>query len=130
MGKRTTSHLSRRERQIMDIIYKRGLATAAEIHAEMADAPSYSTVRTILKVLKEKGHVRHKQDGPRYVYHPTTSPERAKRSALQQLLTTFFDGSIERAMETMIDMSSSKMSSEDFDRLSHLIDKAKSGENP
>lgn len=112
----------------MDIVYRCGSATAAEIRGELADPPSYSTVRTLLRVLVEKGHLKHKQDGPRYVYSPTLSAERAKRSALKQLLTTFFDGSASQAMATLIDMSSSKLSSEELQQLTQLIEEAKQGE--
>lgn len=82
MGKSSHSALSRRERQIMDIIYSLGRATAGEIHRELADRPSYSTVRTLLRVLEEKGHLTHESDGPRYVYSPCVSAEKAKRSAI------------------------------------------------
>ncbi|WP_145373912.1 BlaI/MecI/CopY family transcriptional regulator [Symmachiella dynata] len=122
------AQLSRRERQIMDIVYRRGSATAAEIRAELADPPSYSTVRTLLRVLLEKGHLKHKQDGPRYVYSPTLSAEKARRSALKQVLTTFFDGSAEKAMATLIDMSSAKLSQQDLNQLAQLIEHAKQGE--
>lgn len=128
MARKTLTNLSRRERQIMDIVYRCGSATAAEIRGELADPPSYSTVRTLLRVLVEKGHLKHKQDGPRYVYSPTLSAERAKRSALKQLLTTFFDGSASQAMATLIDMSSSKLSSEELQQLTQLIEEAKQGE--
>lgn len=128
MARKTLTNLSRRERQIMDIVYRCGSATAAEIRGELADPPSYSTVRTLLRVLVEKGHLKHKQDGPRYVYSPTLSAERAKRSALKQLLTTFFDGSAPQAMATLIDMSSSKLSSEELQQLTQLIEEAKQGE--
>jgi BlaI family penicillinase repressor len=122
--------LSRRERQIMGIIYRRGQATAAEIREEMPDAPSDSTVRTLLRVLVAKGHVRQRFDGPRYVYSPKVPAERAKRSALRQLLATFFDGSAAGAMATLIDMSSSKLAPEELDRLARLIEDAKKGEKP
>ncbi|TWU12647.1 Penicillinase repressor [Symmachiella macrocystis] len=112
----------------MDIVYRRGSSTAAEIRAELADPPSYSTVRTLLRVLLEKGHLKHKQDGPRYVYSPTLSAEKARRSALKQLLTTFFDGSAEKAMATLIDMSSAKLSQQDLNQLAQLIEHAKQGE--
>tara|TARA_R110002096_G_scaffold147361_2_gene307169 strand:+ start:917 stop:1261 length:345 start_codon:yes stop_codon:yes gene_type:complete len=112
----------------MDIVYRRSSATAAEIRAELADPPSYSTVRTLLRVLLEKGHLKHKQDGPRYVYSPTLSAEKARRSALKQVLTTFFDGSAEKAMATLIDMSSAKLSQQDLNQLAQLIEHAKQGE--
>lgn len=120
--------LSRRERQIMAIVYRRGQATAAQIREEMPDAPSDSTVRTLLRVLVAKGHLRQRFDGPRYVYSPKVSVERAKRSALRQLLTTFFDGSAANAMATLIDMSSSKLAPEELERLARLIEELKKGE--
>src|SRR3954466_11091420 len=88
--------LSRRERQIMEVIYRRGQATAAEVMEEMPDPPSYSAVRAMLRVLEEKGHLRHDQQGPRYVFLPTVPRDKARRSALKQLVRTFFDGSAEQ----------------------------------
>ncbi len=118
-------NLSRRERQIMDIIYQRGQATAAEVLANLPDPPSYSAVRAILKILEDKGHLRHKQQGPRYVFLPTVSREKAKRSAVQHLLQTFFDGSAESAVATLLDVSRSDLSNADLDRLNSLISQAK-----
>ena len=115
--------LSRRERQIMDIIYAQGQATAAEVTAALADAPSYSAVRALLRILEQKGHLRHQQDGPRYVFLPTVSRDRARRSALRSLVRTFFDGSSAQAAAALIDRS--QMSDEDFDRLAAAIDKAR-----
>jgi predicted transcriptional regulator len=118
--------LSRRERQIMDILYARGSSAVGEIQAAMGDdAPSYSTVRTLLKVLKDKGHVQQRSEGPRYVYVPTVSPKKAKRFALERLVTTFFAGSAEQAMATLLDMHSAKLSREELDRLQALIRAAK-----
>src|SRR5262245_36184808 len=88
--------LSRRERQIMDLLFQRGRATAAEVRAGLPDPPSYSAVRAMLRVLEEKGHVRHAQEGQRYVYLPRLARERAKRSALRHVVKTFFDGSAEQ----------------------------------
>ena len=119
-------NLSRRERQIMDIIYQRGQATAAEVLDDLPDPPSYSAVRAMLKVLEDKGHVRHKQQGPRYVFLPRVSREKAKRSAVQHLLQTFFDGSTESAVATLLDVSRSDLSNADLDRLNNLISEAKS----
>ena len=98
MSKQAHINLSRRERQIMDIIYQRGQATAAEVMESLPDPPSYSAVRAMLRLLEEKGHLRHEQDGPRYVFKPTLARDRAKKSALKQMLQTFFDGSIEQAL--------------------------------
>ena len=119
----TADHLSRRERQIMDIIYARGQATAAEVTAALADPPSYSAVRALLRILEQKGHLRHQEDGPRYVFLPTVPRERARRSALRNLVRTFFDGSSAQAAAALIDQS--QLSEEDFARLTALIEKAR-----
>jgi predicted transcriptional regulator len=119
----STDPLSRRERQIMDIIYARGQATAAEVAAALADPPSYSAVRALLRILEAKGHVRHQADGPRYVYLPTVSRDRARRSALRSLVKTFFDGSTAQAAAALLDQS--ELSREDYDRLATLIEKAR-----
>jgi len=124
---KTHAHLSRRERQIMDILYNRGKSTAAEILETMPDPPSYSAVRAMLRILETKGHVRHDQDGARYVFLPTMGRERAKRSALRHLLQTFFEDSTEQAVATLLDVSSSKLSDEELDRLAKLIEKARAG---
>jgi predicted transcriptional regulator len=115
--------LSRRERQIMDVIYARGQATAAEVAAALPDAPSYSAVRALLRILEQKGHLRHQEDGPRYVFLPIVSRDRARRSALRSLVRTFFDGSSAQAAAALIDQA--EMSDEDFDRLAAAIDKAR-----
>ncbi|MEM9996404.1 MAG: BlaI/MecI/CopY family transcriptional regulator [Bacteroidota bacterium] len=117
--------LSRRERQIMDILYRQGEATAAEVRAALPDAPSYSAVRALLRILVEKGHLTHTQDGPRYVYHPTVAPEKAQRSALRHLLDTFFEDSAEQAVAALLDLKSDQLSDADLDRLTRLIDQAK-----
>ena len=117
--------LSRRERQILDILYERGEATAADVQAALPEPPSYSAVRALLRILEEKGHVRHTQDGPRYVYLPTVARDNAKRSALRHVLKTFFDGSAEQAISALLDESSSKLSSAELDRLARLIDTAR-----
>ena len=95
--------LSRRERQIIDILYAQGRATAAEVQALLPDPPSYSAVRAMLRILEEKGHVRHEQDGPRYIYLPTVGRDNAKRSALHHMLKTFFDGSAEQAISALLE---------------------------
>ena len=115
--------LSRRERQIMDIIYARGQATAAEVTSALADPPSYSAVRALLRILELKGHIRHQQDGPRYVFLPTVSRDRARRSALRNLVRTFFDGSSAQAAAALIDQS--QLSDDDFERLAQAIEKAR-----
>lgn len=119
------SDLSRRERQIMDVVYRRGEATAAEVLDGLADPPSYSAVRAMLRILEEKGHLAHRQDGPRYVYRPTVAPEKAQRSALRHLLRTFFDGSAEEAVAALLDEARDDLSDADLDRLSHLIERAR-----
>ena len=119
------SELSRRERQIMDFVYQNGRATAAEVQANLPDPPSYSAVRAMLRVLEEKGHVRHLQDGPRYVYVPSVARERAKRSALRHVVRTFFDGSPEEVVAALLDDRSAKLSDDELDRLARLIDRAR-----
>jgi BlaI family transcriptional regulator, penicillinase repressor len=117
--------LSRRERQIMDILYRRGRATAAEIHENLPDPPSYSAVRAMLRVLEEKKHVRHEEKDLRYVFIPTVPREKARRSAIAHVVDTFFEGSAEAAVATLLDLSSRKLSDADFDRLTALIEKAR-----
>lgn len=118
-------HLSRRERQIMDVIYSRGQATAAEVQENMPDPPSYSAVRAMLRLLEEKGYLKHEQDGPRYLFKPTLAREKARKSALKQMLETFFDGSTEQAVAALLNLSKSKLSQEELDRLSSMIETAK-----
>ena len=125
MARPTGEGLSRRERQIMDVIYRTGQATAAEVMEGIPDPPGYSAVRAMLRVLEEKGHLRHEQQGPRYVFLPTVPREKARRSALKQLLQSFFDGSTEQAVAALLDLSASKLSDEDLDRLSALIEQAR-----
>ena len=117
--------LTRREREIMDILHRRGRATAHDVMDELADPPSYSAVRTFLRLLEERGHVRHEQDGPRYVYAPTVTRRDAQRSALSHLVDTFFDGSIEEAVATLVESSKRKLSNEELDRIATLVAKAK-----
>ena len=126
MTKRTYLSLSTRERQIMDILYRFGQASAAEVQENMPDPPSYSAVRATLRILEDKGHVQHQQDGPRYVFRPAVARDKAKRSAVKHLIRTFFDGSTEQAVATLLDDSSSKMSREELDRLARLIEEARS----
>jgi predicted transcriptional regulator len=118
-------NLSRRERQIMDILYRRGRATAGEIHEALPDAPTYSAVRAKLRVLEEKGHVRHEEEALRYVYVPTVARDTARRSALRHLVATFFEGSVEQAVAALVDLSASNLSREELDRIANLIDEAK-----
>lgn len=127
MGKKTYLRLSNRERQIMDILYRRARATAAEVQSEMADPPSYSAVRATLRILEDKGQVRHERDGARYVFQPAVARDRAKRSAIRHLVTTFFDGSPELAVATLLDESASHLSEADYERLKRLIDEKSKG---
>jgi BlaI family transcriptional regulator, penicillinase repressor len=117
--------LSRRERQIVDILYSRGRSTAAEVQNALPDPPSYSAVRAMLRILEEKGHVRHEQDGPRYVYAPTVARDNAKRSALRHVLRTFFDGSAEQAISALLDEASTNLSEAELDRLARMIHQAR-----
>ena len=117
--------LTRREREIMDILHRRGRATAHEVMHDLADPPSYSAVRTFLRLLEERGHVRHQQDGPRYVYTPTVARRDAQRSALAHLVDTFFDGSVEDAVATLVEASKPKLSAQELDRIAALVAKAK-----
>ncbi|MDX1624419.1 MAG: BlaI/MecI/CopY family transcriptional regulator [Gemmatimonadota bacterium] len=120
--------LSRRERQIMDIVYRRGRATAAEVQEDLPDPPSYSAVRAMLRVLEEKGHLEHEQEGPRYVFQPTVAVETARKSAVRRLMRTFFDNSLEDAVATLLNLSGSELSEEELDRLSRLIEEARKKE--
>ena len=117
--------LSRRERQIMDVLYRLGRATAAEIQAALPDPPSYSAVRAKLRVLEDKGQIRHKEENLRYVYLPAVARSSARRSALRHLLDTFFDHSVEQAVAALLDGSAVPVSPEQLDRLSRLIEEAK-----
>lgn len=114
-------HLSRRERQIMDILYREGRAAASEVLERLPDPPGYSAVRAMLRVLEDKGHLTHVLEEGRYVYRPIVSAERARRSALQNLLLTFFDGSPEKAVAALLSESKSRLSDDEVERLSRLI---------
>jgi predicted transcriptional regulator len=117
--------LGRRERQIMDAVYRRGRATAADVLADLPDPPSYSAVRGMLRLLEEKGHLRHEQDGPRYVYLPTTEHDEARRSALAHLLRTFFDNSRESAMAALLDLGGAPLADDEYARLKAALDQAR-----
>jgi BlaI family transcriptional regulator, penicillinase repressor len=123
----TTSftELGRRERQIMDILVRRGRATAAEVLEDLADAPSYSAVRSMLRLLEEKGYVRHEWEGPRYIFLPTGDPEQLKQHAVRHLLETFFNNSTESAVVAMLGASPKSLTSAELDRLADLIKKTK-----
>jgi predicted transcriptional regulator len=117
--------LSRRERQIMEAIYRAGQATATEVLESLPDPPSYSTVRALLRILETKGHLRHVADGTRYVFLPVVAPDRARRSAIQSLLETFFEGSREKAVAALLDASRSELSDTELARISQLIENAR-----
>lgn len=117
--------LSRRERQIMDILYRLGSGTAAEVKENIPDAPSYSAVRALLRILEEKGHLKHAYDGPRYVYAPIVSRPVAQKSALKQIVKTFFDGSTSSAVAALLDMSARDLSDSELDRLARIVEQAK-----
>ena len=119
--------LSRRERQIVDILYAQGRATAAEVQAALPDPPSYSAVRAMLRILEEKGHVRHEQDGPRYIYVPTVARDSAKKSAIRHVLRTFFEGSTSQAISALLDDDGANLSDAELDRLSGMIERARKG---
>ena len=118
-------HLSRRERQIMDVLHAKSQATAAEVLAALPAPPGYSAVRALLSILEEKGHVRHRREGARYVYVPRTSPEIARRSALKRVVSTFFQGSVSQAMAALLDTADTELSNTELTRLQLLIKKAR-----
>lgn len=126
MAKKHPHHqLSRRERQIMDIIYRRGEATAAEVMDDLPNAPSYSAVRALLRILVEKGHAQYRQEGPRYVYRSTTPVDKAQRSALKHVVHTFFEGSVPQTVAALLDLSDDQLTKEELTRLNRLIREAK-----
>ena len=128
MPKSKQKELARRERQIMDIVYRRGRATAAEVMEDLPGTPSYSTVRTQLRVLEEKGHVRHDEEGVRYVYMAIVKRHAARKSALKHLVDTFFDGSAEKAVAALLGGEASRVTSEELDRISEVIARARIAE--
>ncbi|MCK7483411.1 MAG: BlaI/MecI/CopY family transcriptional regulator [Candidatus Moduliflexus flocculans] len=117
--------LSRRERQIMDIVYEMKEVSALQVMERLPSPPSYSAVRALLKVLEQKGHLLHRQDGPRYVYTPRLPKDKARKSALSHLMRTFFDGSTESVVAALLDISEDNLSEEDYRRLTELIEKAR-----
>ena len=121
----THTSLTRRERQIMDVLYRRGRATAADVMGELPGEPNYSTVRTQLRVLEDKGHVSHDEEGGRYVYAPAVPRHAARRSALKHLVETFFDGSAEQVVAAVLGGEASRLSDEDLERISGMIEKAR-----
>jgi predicted transcriptional regulator len=117
--------LGRRERQILEAVYRLGRASASEVQAQLPDPPSYSAVRAMLRILEAKGHLRHEADGPRYVYLPIVPRERARRSALRHVVDTFFSGSVEQAVAALIDSTDAKLSPDELERLSDRIARAR-----
>lgn len=125
MSKNSLLQLSRRERQIMDIIYQHGEASVAEVLENMPDPPSYSAVRAMVRILEEKGHLKHRVDGTKFIFKPTLPTENAKRSVLSHLVQTYFDGSVEQVVAALLDSSSTELSEPELDRLSQLIQEAR-----
>ena len=125
MPSKPLRQLTGRERQIMDIVYRHDQVTVAEVLDELPDPPGYSAVRALMRILEQKGHLRHTQDGPRYVFSPTIPRDEARQSALSRLVQTFFDGSTEDAVVALIDMSHTRLSKNDLARLSRRIKDAR-----
>jgi len=125
-AKRAGALLTKRERQLMDVLYRLGRATAAEIMAEIDGAPTYSTVRTQLRVLETKGHVRHEEEGLRYIYFPTLRRSAARRSALKHLVDTFFEGSTAKTVAALLGGEGARVTDEELDRIAQLVNDARS----
>ena len=124
MSKALHAVLARQERQIMDVLFRRGRATAAEVMDDLPGEPSYSTVRKQLRILEDKGHVRHEEDGVRFVYMPAVARHAARKSALRHLVATFFDGSPEKAVAALLGGEGSKLSPDQLERIANMIEKA------
>jgi predicted transcriptional regulator len=127
MADRAEPGLSRRERQIMEIVYARGEASAADVHAALPDAPSYTSVRTLLRILEEKGQLKHRQEGLKYIYAPSRSRQRAGRSAFRRMLDTFFEGSLEKAVAAYLSDEQTELPPEELERLAKLIRQSRKG---
>jgi len=125
MNKPLPTHLSRRESQIMDVVYRLGEASVSEVVNRIADTPAYNSIRVTLGILEKKGYLRHRQEGQRYIYTPVMSPETATQSALSHVLKTFFGGSPSKAILTLLDMSSERMTQEELDQLADWIEQAR-----
>jgi predicted transcriptional regulator len=119
------THLSRRERQIMDVLHQRGRASAAEVQAALPDPPSYSAVRALLRILEEKGHLKHRRDGARYVYVPRVSQHTARRSALRRVVSTFFEGSVARTMAALLESGDTRLTEAELQKMEELINQAR-----
>ena len=128
MAKPNPDKLSRRERQIMDVLFQLNEASAADVQKEMKDAPSYTTVRTLLRIPEEKGQITHREEGRRYIYRPKGSPKKAGRGALSRVLNVFFGGSLEDALAAHLGDAKNKLSKDEIDRLRKIIDDAEKGE--
>ena len=124
MSKAALGGVSRRERDIMNVLFRRGRATAEEVMHELSGEPSYSTVRTQLRVLEEKGHVRHVEEGRRFVYMPAVARSAARKVALRHVVETFFDGSVERVVAALLGGEASRLSDDELQRIQQLVDKA------
>jgi BlaI family penicillinase repressor len=125
MKNRLITHLSRRERQIMDTIYPKGEATVAEVRESLPNPPSYSSVRALLSVLEKKGYLKHKEEGRRYIYYPTIALERVKKSALKHLMETFFEDSAEGVIAALLDIRGVELSEKELERIKGIIEEAK-----
>jgi predicted transcriptional regulator len=119
------AQLTRRERQIMDILYRRGRATAGDVMRELSGSPNYSTVRTQLRVLEDKGHLRHEEEGLRYVYTPVVPRHAARRSVLRHLVDTFFDGSVEKVVAALVGGEAARLTDEDLERIAKVVARAR-----
>ena len=124
----TTTGLSKRERQIVNILYRLGSASVTQVLEAMADPPSYSAVRATLRLLEEKGHIRHREEGKKYVFFPKVAKTRARATALRDVLCTFFDGSVEQTVTSLLDLNQNDLTDDDLERLSRLIDQARKEE--
>ena len=122
---KSLGNLSRRERQIMDVLFQRGRATAAEVQEALPEPPSYSAVRALLRILEEKGHIRHEADGPRYVYLPRHDRDKARQSAMRHVVQTFFNGSTGDAIAALLGSEGGRLSADEIDRLAVMIDQAR-----
>jgi BlaI family penicillinase repressor len=126
MADNELGQLGRRERQIMEILYRRGRVNAAEVLKDLTDPPTYTAVRGMLRLLESKGYVRHEQEGPRYVYFPTANPDRVSKSAVKHLVRTFFDNSASSAVAAMVGIYGDRWNEADLDRISRVINEARS----
>ncbi len=128
MKKNWLNDLSRRERQIIEIVYLKSSVSVGDVISQMTDAPSYSAVRAFMRILEDKGHLKHKKVGAKYIYSPTRARNNTRKSALKTVFQTFFDSSVENTVAALLDISDSKLSDEDFEKLSLLIKKSKNKE--